>query len=317
MLRRTLLCSWRSSAADGFEEASACELRRAVRGLQRYADERQRRADVHDRAAVARLHVRQCGHRAPYLAEERHLDRPLEVGWLHLAQSARTPSSWHCSPRRRSLRVRPRSVSPLRGPDQSPRCPVDSANPRRPAFWTSLTTPSSPTSPRANSATSKPRRANSRAVARPTPADAPVTTAIRFMDTPPASERAGSARGRPTGSTFPKARPSCHRSERHDDLGRSRHTRPSKSAVEEVHDRSAMSGRDGVGAKAVIVPLGQCRDTEQSANQQQPTVWSGSRGDRRAAGETPAGRLPRPCGPIASQRAPFIGERRTGRPRHG
>ncbi len=65
--------------ASRVEEATARELRGAVRRLQRYADERERRADVDDRAVIARAHTFERGHRPPHLAEERHFDRAAKI----------------------------------------------------------------------------------------------------------------------------------------------------------------------------------------------------------------------------------------------
>ena len=57
---------------------------RAIRRLQRDAAVRERRADLHDRAAVARLHPPQRRERSPHVAEVRDLgDAPI-VGGGHL-----------------------------------------------------------------------------------------------------------------------------------------------------------------------------------------------------------------------------------------
>src|SRR4051812_47281619 len=65
-----------------------------------------------------------------------------------------------------------------------------SGNATPPALTTSRRAPSSPARPRASSATRAPRRANAIAVARPTPADAPVTTTTRsVMETAGATRR--------------------------------------------------------------------------------------------------------------------------------
>ncbi len=60
---------------------------------------------------------------------------------------------------------------------------VGMASGRRPASWTSRAASPNPAGPRARSATSSPCAANARAAARPTPADAPVTTTTRPVTT--------------------------------------------------------------------------------------------------------------------------------------
>ena len=73
------LPSWMQLRARRLEEAAAREFGGAVRGLQRDTDERERRPDIDDGAAVARAHPGQRGHRSPHLTEERHLHRALEI----------------------------------------------------------------------------------------------------------------------------------------------------------------------------------------------------------------------------------------------
>jgi hypothetical protein len=58
----------------------------AVGALQRDSAVRQRRADLHDRPAVARLHEAQCRHRAVHVPQVADLRRPLELGWGDLVQ---------------------------------------------------------------------------------------------------------------------------------------------------------------------------------------------------------------------------------------
>ena len=87
----TLLLSCSSSARTDSVNPWMRVLRPAVRALQRDAAVRQRRADLHDRAAVARAHPVQRGLRAVDEPEVAHLGRPLELLGGDLLGAARTP----------------------------------------------------------------------------------------------------------------------------------------------------------------------------------------------------------------------------------
>ena len=87
----TLLLLVQQLAAQRLVEPLDGVLGAAVRGLQRDAAVGQRRADLHDRAAVARPHPPQRGHRAVDVAEVGHLGDPLELVRADVVETARRP----------------------------------------------------------------------------------------------------------------------------------------------------------------------------------------------------------------------------------
>lgn len=142
-------------------EAAYRRLGAAVRRLQRDRAISERRSDLHDCSPVPRLHAAQRGHRVPYRAEISDLGRAPEILGCDagdiVSRSTRSAaaSTWAWS-----------ATS------------VGTAIAMPPACCTSLRAPSRPSMPRASKATRQPCLPNSTAVARPIPADAPVTTTI-------------------------------------------------------------------------------------------------------------------------------------------
>ena len=101
-------------AADGLGEALDRVLRAAVRGLKRNPAVRERRADLHDRATVARHHARQCDPRPVHDAVIRHigdalvlLRRDLPEGREHARHRVVDP---HVHPAELRLDLRPGSL---------------------------------------------------------------------------------------------------------------------------------------------------------------------------------------------------------------
>ena len=74
-------------AANRIREADDRVLRAAVRRLQRNRPVREGRADLDDRAAVARNHPIECGACAPHVAEVRHLRHAFELLRRHRLES--------------------------------------------------------------------------------------------------------------------------------------------------------------------------------------------------------------------------------------